>query len=120
MTLFTSTVFVCNTCGVSSANDFVRSPPVRSILFCRVKVAVNVLSAPVAHQLAGIVPVVVSIGTFLAVRKVFPVIHFEKSPPFLFASYGFELISFIACCFYPRFSAILALTAILRGKGIVL
>lgn len=89
------------------------APPVRSILFCRVKVAVNVLSAPVAHQLAGIVPVVVPLGTFLAVRKVFPVIHFEKSPPFLFASYGFELISFIACCFYPRFSAILALIAIL-------
>lgn len=85
---------------------------VLTLFLRRVKVAVNVLSAPVAHQLAGIVPVVVPLGTFLAVRKVFPVIHFEKNPPFLFLRFsGHQQLSFTAGCFYPRFRAILALTA---------
>ena len=91
------------------------------VFLCRVKVAVNVLSAPVAHQLAGIVPVVVPLGTFLAVCKVFPVIHFEKTPPFLFLCFsGHQQLSFAAGCFYPRFRAILALTAFRCEEGKIL
>ena len=87
------------------------------VFLCRIKIAVNVLPAPVSYQLAGIVPVAVPLGTFLAVRKVFSVIHFEKSLPFLFVSYGCERISFATCCLYLHFRAILALTAIFVRKG---
>lgn len=75
------------------------------VFLCCVEIAVLVFAAFVAHKFPGIVPVIITFCTLLAVCKVIPVVHFYSS---FVVSCGCERLSFTASCFYPHSRAILA------------